>query len=189
MHILVAVASRHGSTLEIAETVAAVLRARGFEVTVASPSAVADPAGYDAVVLGSAVYAGHWLEPAAAFVHGHAEELRGRPVWLFSSGPLGDPGTSLERRMAAVSPGVELAQACGAREHRAFGGKLARDDLSPLQRLGTRVVGGLVGDWRPWEEIQAWAGAIADQLAHAEWIRRLGEETVGAAPAERRDRS
>lgn len=47
--------------------------------------------GYDAVVLGSAVYVGRWLEPARELVDAHAEELAARPTWLFSSGPIGDP--------------------------------------------------------------------------------------------------
>jgi hypothetical protein len=46
---------------------------------------------YDAVVLGSAVYAGHWLKPARALADRCAAALRARPVWLFSSGPVGDP--------------------------------------------------------------------------------------------------
>jgi menaquinone-dependent protoporphyrinogen oxidase len=50
-----------------------------------------DPASFDAVVLGSAVYAGRWLDPARQYAALYADVLRARPVWLFSSGPIGNP--------------------------------------------------------------------------------------------------
>ena len=61
MHVLVSAASRHGSSAEIARTIGAVLGTAGLEVTVAAPRDVTTVDGFDAVVLGSGVYAGHWL--------------------------------------------------------------------------------------------------------------------------------
>ena len=60
-------------------------------MVVAEPEEVERLDDYDAVILGSAVYAGHWLEPAADFVRRHESQLRERPVFVFSSGPLGEP--------------------------------------------------------------------------------------------------
>ena len=91
MRVLVASATRHGATAEIAEAIAATLKDRGLKVELRRVEEVADMSGYDAVVLGSAVYIGKWLEPARQFAVDHAAELAMRPTWLFSSGPLGDP--------------------------------------------------------------------------------------------------
>ena len=91
MKVLVTAASRHGSTAEIATIIAGILQASDIETEVLQPEAVASVAEYDAVVLGSAVYAGQWLEPARAFVARHGDDLATRPVFLFSSGPLGYP--------------------------------------------------------------------------------------------------
>jgi menaquinone-dependent protoporphyrinogen oxidase len=47
--------------------------------------------GADAVVLGSAIYAGPWLKPARTLLGERVDELASRPTWLFSVGPIGDP--------------------------------------------------------------------------------------------------
>ena len=96
MKVLVTAASKHGTTTEIAEAIADVLRTARLEVDVIEPDAVTTIADYDAVVLGSGVYAGHWMKPAKAFVERHELALRGRTVFLFSSGPIGDPPRPLE---------------------------------------------------------------------------------------------
>jgi menaquinone-dependent protoporphyrinogen oxidase len=93
MRILVSAASRHGSTAETATRIAGSLRA-GLPADVvvdALPAAeVGDPTSYDAVVLGSAVYLGRWLDDARRLAERIAAQPP-RPVWLFSVGPIGDP--------------------------------------------------------------------------------------------------
>ena len=54
---------------------------------------------YDAVIIGSAVYTGHWLAPAKDLVYRYLDVLASRPVWLFSSGPVGDPSGKLSQAM------------------------------------------------------------------------------------------
>ena len=88
MKILVAYASRHGATRGIAERVAQTLGQRGREVTLQAADQASDVAR-DGVVIGSAAYNGHWLKEATSFVRQHRERLADRPVWLFSSGPVG----------------------------------------------------------------------------------------------------
>jgi len=108
MKVLVRAASKHGATEEIAQTIGDALTARGIEVAVTPVDDVASVEDYDAFVAGSAVYAGSWMKSAKEFVERNAEGLRARPVWLFSSGPVGDPpkpdeapgvARSLERRL------------------------------------------------------------------------------------------
>jgi menaquinone-dependent protoporphyrinogen oxidase len=165
MNVLVTAASRQGATYEIAESIARVLRERGFDSTVSRAEEVDDVKGYDAVVIGSAIYTGHWLEPANDFSHRFAHELAQRPVWLFSSGPVGDPRRKLVQKMTAdpIELPTVLAQT-QARQHRIFAGKVSGDDCGRTQRLSLLIFRGLRGDWRDWVEIERYASAIADAL-------------------------
>lgn len=165
MAVLVTAASRYGSTEEIAQAIGAALAERRVDVVVLPPNRVADIGGYDAVVLGSAVYTGHWLPAAVALVDRGAGDWAGRPVWLFSSGPVGDPARPLTRKMD-VDP-VELPrvrEVTGARDHRMFPGRLDRRNLPLAQRLALSVVRGLEGDFRDWDAVRAWSAGIASAL-------------------------
>jgi len=91
MTVLVAYASKRGSTAEIAETVAATLRREGLGVCLERCEAVQSLDNYDAVVLGSAVYMKRWQGDARHFLKKHRKALKQMPFWVFSSGPVGDP--------------------------------------------------------------------------------------------------
>lgn len=159
MRILVTAASRHGSTAEIAAELTKALR-------LALPAAAVDDRpmarvdsldGYEAVVVGSAVYLGHWLAEARSWTGGQAAALRQRPVWLFSSGPVGDP-------VAPAADAEELARTLGARDHRVFAGSLHRDQLGVRERLVVGLVHASDGDFRDWPSVRAWAAEIAADL-------------------------
>ena len=168
MRVLVTAASRHGSTAEIAEAIGDVLKSRGFEVTVAPPEDVVALSEFEAVVLGSAVYMGHWLAPATGLARRIGAELAGKPVWLFYSGPIGNPSQKFAQQMDVDAVDVQAAQkATGARAHKRFSGKLDRHNLRGLQRVGLSLFRGLEGDFRDWKAIREWAESIADQLAEA----------------------
>jgi menaquinone-dependent protoporphyrinogen oxidase len=165
MNVLVTGASQQGATRGIAEAIGRTLRARGLETTVAAPDEVVDVVAYDAFVIGSAIYMGHWLEPAMSFVQRFDTTLARRPVWLFSSGPVGDPTRKLVQKMTADP--VELRQLLAltkAREHRILAGKLTGKSLPGPQRLSLLIFRGVEGDWRDWTVIDRWAGEIADSL-------------------------
>ena len=157
MKVLVTAASKHGTTAEIAEAIAAVLRTASLEVDVIEPDAVASIADYDAVVLGSGVYAGHWLKPARAFVERHEHALRDRPVFLFSSGPIGDPPRPLEDPAEVAT----IDEATMALDHRVFAGRLTENELSMGERVIIKMVRAPFGDFRSWDDIDDWARAIA----------------------------
>jgi menaquinone-dependent protoporphyrinogen oxidase len=113
-------------------------------------------ADYEAVVVGSAVYAGHWLGPAKAFVLGYRAELADVPVFLFSSGPVGDP----PKPARDPADMVELDEATRAVDHQVFAGRVTRRQLGFFERLATTVVHA-DGDFRPWDDIADWAMEIA----------------------------
>jgi menaquinone-dependent protoporphyrinogen oxidase len=161
MKVLVTAASKHGSTEEIARAIAMELELEGINAEVLRPEEVESLDGYDGVVLGSAIYAGRWLSGAMRLAEREAAELARRPVWLFSSGPLGEP--PLPTTEPVDVPAVMALT--GAREHRVIAGRLIRGELGLGERAITRLVKAPEGDYRPWTEIADWAKSIADGLA------------------------
>lgn len=163
MEVLVTAASRHGSTAEIAEAIGRHLAEAGFEVHVIPPDDVAGLDGFDAAVIGSAVYAGHWLEPARQMV----ERLHGRfatlPVWLFSSGPIGDPPKPEEEAVDVAA----VVEATGARAHKVLAGNIDKGRLSFPERAIVRALRVPTGDFRDWDEIARWAAEVAAELRTA----------------------
>lgn len=166
MNVLIAYGSRLGATEGIAKRIGEVLRMDGLVVSV-QPAASAGPIdSYDAVIVGGAVYARHWHKTAKDFVDDNADMLSGMPVWLFSSGPIGDRATE--------SPPIEAVDIAGAaarihaRGHTIFSGALDRSringsDLGGFERLVARSFVPQ-GDWRDWDAIEAWAHAVAREL-------------------------
>lgn len=163
MKILTVVASKHGSTREVAEAIAEELRAAGHDVDVQEAAKSATPAigAYDAVVAGSAIYMGKWMAEARAFVEAHGEELAAVPVWLFSSGPVGE---EYPEGMGMPEHLDELVAQTGAREHEVFVGRLDKSQLNLAERLAVRMVKAPDGDYRDWDAIREWAQGIAAAL-------------------------
>jgi menaquinone-dependent protoporphyrinogen oxidase len=149
MKVLVAFASKHGATKEIAEAIGRRLAEAGVVVDVDAVGEVSDLAQYDAVILGSAVYMGNWLEGARRFVTEHAGELAARPTWLFSSGPTGDPPRPAPERAVSIDA---ITASITPKDHRLFPGKLDRHQLSFPERAVVLAVRGAEGDYRDWDE-------------------------------------
>ena len=153
MRVLVTVASRHSSTREIGTAIARVLQAAGIEVDVIDPEAVASVEPYDAVVLGSAVYAGRWLASARDLVDREEHRLRERRVWLLSSGPIGEP----PRPRQVPADGLAIEERIGAVDHQVFEGKLDRSRLGFGEKVIASSVRADPGDYRPWDAVLEWA--------------------------------
>ncbi len=160
MRVLVSAASKHGATSEIAREIADRLTKAGLEAVVLEPDAITTLDGFDAVVLGSGVYVGHWMDDATHVVERHGPELAARPVWLFSSGPIGEPARPDEGPVDVA----EVMAATGAREHRIFAGRVDKAGLGLGERVLLKAVRAQEGDFRPWDEIRAWADQIAATL-------------------------
>lgn len=160
--VLVSAGSKHGATAEIAASVGNTLAGRGLDVTVDRPEEVTNVDGYQAVVLGSAVYAGHWTDPAKHLAQRIATTDPKSAVWLFSSGPLGNPPKPEE------DDASEIIEVTSAREHHVFAGKIDKSKLSFGEKAIMIAVRAPEGDFRDWEEITAWAEGIANVLETAE---------------------
>lgn len=158
--VLVSAGSKHGATAHIADRIGDILAARGLEVTVARPEQVDRVEGYHTVVLGSAVYAGRWQKEARDLA-GRVAVCDPRPeVWLFSSGPVGDPPKPEEDPVDVA----EIVAATEARQHRVFAGRIDRSVLGFGERAILTALRAPEGDFRDWEEIGEWAERIADDI-------------------------
>lgn len=165
--VLVLAASRHGATGEIAAALAHSIedsdagRAAGLSAVPMPADQRPDPSPFVAVVIGSAVYAGRWLEPAREFATAHADILRTRPVWLFSSGPIGDPPFPPDEPHEVAA----LTHLTGARGHMTFPGRLEKARLSFGERAMISSLRAPVGDSRDWAAVRAWGEELATQIA------------------------
>ncbi len=161
--VLVAYASKRGSTAEIAEAIAAALREPGHEVDCVEAGAVAELDGYDAVVLGSAVYMRRWRGDARHFLRKHRRALDDVPFWIFSSGPTGDPASD-NPSWTEPRHTIEQAEQLGVRDHVVFGGSMPREPHGHMERTMVDHAPPEWRDRRDWDEIRAWARGIASEL-------------------------
>jgi menaquinone-dependent protoporphyrinogen oxidase len=192
MNVLVAYASRHGSTAEIARRIALGLRAAGLAAEARPAAEVREVGAYEAFVVGSAAYMFHWLRDATRFVKRHRAVLAQRPVWLFSSGPLGtdtvdERGTDV---LVAARPKEfgELATLVHPRGTQVFFG--AWDPVAPPIGVVEQLMRRLpakdampAGDFRDWAAIDRWAAAIAGELRSTTAVaatQRVRDDDAGA---------
>jgi menaquinone-dependent protoporphyrinogen oxidase len=165
MNVLVAYGSKYGATSEIAEKITEVLNTSGVNASVFPASHVDDVTPYDAVVLGSAVYAGHWTKEAVTFLEVHEKALSKRPVYFFSSGPTGE-GDPIEKMHGWRFPEAQqaIADRIQPRDVTLFKGKIDLQTMNFGERLIVRAIGAPAGDFRDWDAITAWAQKIVTTL-------------------------
>ncbi|MFP5255759.1 MAG: flavodoxin domain-containing protein [Acidimicrobiia bacterium] len=168
--VLVAYASKHGSTAALAEAVAKGLEERGLDVDLVQAGRVRSLEPYRAVVVGSAVYMGRWRPEAKRLLRRHRRALTERDLWLFSSGPVGEQPAGLDDPKAARwlrPPKVTaLGEALGAHDHAVFGGSVT-DEGGFMRRKMAQGTPDELRDLRDWDEVRAWAGKVADALTSA----------------------
>jgi menaquinone-dependent protoporphyrinogen oxidase len=161
--LAVAAASRHGGTCEIADRLARTLENDlpiGWRVVRAELSDLRVFDEADAVVLGSAIYYGHWMH-SAAHALAYLEDAPLFDLWLFSTGPVSE----VESENAQVISADAMVEAGRAIEHKVFGGRLDTSRLTWVERTVVKAVHAIPGDHRNWDEVDAWAHHIAKQLS------------------------
>ena len=164
--VLVAYASKCGSTGEVAQAIAQSLCAQGMTVDVRRVDEVSNVAGYDAFVVGSAIRMGNWLGEAQRFVETNVETLRGAPTAFFTVHMLNldDSEESQAARAAYVAPVHEILQ---PQAEAFFAGKLDLDRMSFVDRMISKMMKAKNEDRRDWAAIERWAGELLSQTEPA----------------------
>ncbi|MFA5307945.1 MAG: flavodoxin domain-containing protein [Dehalococcoidales bacterium] len=160
--VLIAYASKYGSTKEIAEKIGEILKLDGLPADILPVKGIKNPADYQAIIIGSAMYMGMWRKEATNFVKKYETALAGKPVWVFSSGPSGkgDPAELLKGII--VPRGVKpLLDRIKPRDIAVFHGHLDPAKMSGMERWIVKRVGGGTGDFRDWDMINQWAKKVA----------------------------
>ena len=162
MRVLVTWGSQRGGTEGIARVIADTLEREGLEVDLQPPKRALEARGFDAVIVGGALYANRWHEDARHFVERRERDLRRVPVWFFSSGPLDD---SADHATIAPTRQVEiLMERVGAQSHVTFGGRLDEDAKGfPASAMAKTHA----GDFRNTDRIRTWAREIAHVMPEA----------------------
>jgi menaquinone-dependent protoporphyrinogen oxidase len=159
VRVLVVYGSMHGGTAGLAQMVAEALVEHNILADIGDAADVDPVDGYDAVIVGGALYDGRWHQDATDFVERNASWLRSRPVWFFSSGPLS--ATARSGSIAPVPHVLDLANAIDARGHMTFGGRLAKPRGG---FLGSMLAWGPPGDYRDGEQVTEWVRRIVARL-------------------------
>jgi menaquinone-dependent protoporphyrinogen oxidase len=156
--ILVAYATKRGSTREVAEAVAETMRERGLEVELRPAEQVGDVTGYGAVVLGGALYTGRWHAEARRFLARHRTPLSRMPLAVFGMGPQTLDVAAVEQsrkqleRALAKTPEVRPVSVA------IFGGVVDPAKLHfPFSHMPA-------SDARDWDAVHDWAETLAGML-------------------------
>lgn len=162
---LVAYASKYGATEEIAERIGLKLSQSGLQVDILRVEEVQKIEPYEAIVIGSAIYLGHWRKVAVKFLRKYRRQLANKKVWLFSSGPTGK-GKSIESMKGRkVAPTLQiLLNIVKPNDIALFRGYLNPDKMNLIERFLVGKLKTPVGDFRDWEAIENWAQLIVDDL-------------------------
>ncbi|MEZ4669084.1 MAG: flavodoxin domain-containing protein [Anaerolineae bacterium] len=170
MKVLVAYATAHGSSVEIAHTISEVLKAQGAQVTVEDVRNITHVNGYDVYVMGTPIHAGTWLPEIKGFIRAYQPQLEGKPVyfWISCVRVMEEGGMEHVKEFYMVP---EMLTKMDLRLTAAFAGKLALDDVDWHERwtLAARYDGNawpssFDGDFRDWDKIKAWAGEVAEDM-------------------------
>lgn len=172
--VLVAFASKHGSTKGIAQAIGGAMHSHGCQVKVLPAGNVHSVAEFDVVIIGSAIYHDHWLWDGSRLLRRVRKELAAKPTWLFSSGPIG--GTSQGEALIAdgcgagvVAPAALLPALQGLTilDHAMFAGRVDERAGGLLERDVPR------GDWRNFRQISDWGHMVGDEVAAASRVRHV----------------
>ena len=184
--VLVTFASSHGATAEIAQVIGTVLRDNQLVVDVRRLEDLKELSSYEAIILGSAIYTGEWIQLAREFLIEHTETLKHKYVWIFSSGPTGE-GNALElldgvRLPESLEEVVALIQ---PRDVAVFNGKIDLRRLRKNERIIVKAADVPKGDFRNWHAIKFWAQQLADALKPVAIDTPLAKALVSVAENER----
>lgn len=162
---LVAYASKHGATAEVAKKIGEILSNSGIQADVLDVRDKVDLSIYKNVILGSAVYIGQWQKKAAKFLKDNEKALADKKVWLFSTGPTGE-GDPIELMKGWKFPeGLQdIADRINPIDVKVFHGVLDETRLNTLEKMTVKMVKAQFGDFRDWNTIEEWANEIKNVI-------------------------
>ena len=164
--ILIAYASKTGSTAEIAAHVAAVLKKQGWKAAVKNVAEKPDITEYDAVVLGSAIHAGQLHGDVNAFMKRHKDALSQMPVAYFVAclGMKDATPESWKQVESYLDPLYEKYPEVKPVAQGQFAGALELKKLSWIFRTMMKLMKAEEGDFRDSGAIRGWAKELAGKL-------------------------
>ena len=172
---LVAFATKHGSTEEVAEAVTEELRGLGLEVELCELRKVRDLEGYRSVVIGAPLYMGRWHLDARRFLKRHRKMLEELPVAVFALGPLKLTEEDVAGSRQQLDRALALVPELRPATVEVFGGVVDPAGLRfPFNRMEA-------GDARDWNAIRAWARSLPGELGGA-LGQRDGDRSRMAVP-------
>lgn len=164
MAVLIAYASKYGSTGEVAEAIAKRLDERGLDAVAKPVDSVDGLEGYSAVVLGTALYFFRWRGAAHRFLRRHRRELAAMPVAVFGMGPIEDAPEQYAGAREHLDKGLAKHAWLTPVSVAVFGGRIDPDHLRfPDSNPAVRQMGWV--DLRDWDAVDAWADSLAVALA------------------------
>ncbi len=170
MKILVAYATTHGSTAEIAKFIGQILAEHDAQVTVEAVENITSVTDYDAFVIGTPIYGGMWLTQMSHFLDTFEAELARKPVyfWISCIRVLEQDGYQHALDNYIHKPTLEKI---GVKTVAVFAGKLKLDAIDWNERWtlsakydGSVLPGTRDDDFRDWNAIRAWASKVRDEL-------------------------
>jgi len=163
--VLVAYATKHGHTAEIAERIGQVLKQAGLQTDVLPVDKVKDLKQYKAVIAGSSIYMAMWRKEFLRFLAAHEKILISMPLWIFSSGPIGE-GNPVELSQGWRFPEVQrpLIDAVKPRDITVFQGAIDPNKMGILEKWVLKRVQAPTGDFRDWDLITKWTEEIVSVL-------------------------
>ena len=168
--ILVAYASRCGSTQGIAEHMGSVLRGKGLQADVQDMTNPGDLSEYSAAVLGSAVRSSQWLPEAMDFVDNNYRKLSTMPVaYFFTCLTLCNPTRDAHKQASSyLEPVTRDFSQIKPVTTGLFAGALDYEALPwPMRFVMRRKMedkGISEGDYRNWEHIGAWSSSLGERF-------------------------
>jgi menaquinone-dependent protoporphyrinogen oxidase len=163
--ILVAYDSKHGATAEIAYRIFSSLQQEGHEAELLSLEKKTDPAPYDIIILGSAIYIGQWRKNAIKFLKKNEQLLSAKKTWIFSTGPTGEGETEVLLKGWKYPDNLkDIFEKIAPEDMIIFHGSIDEDKLNKLEKLAIKMVKAPVGDFRDWQAVDDWVKKISESL-------------------------
>lgn len=162
-NILVAYATKCGSTIEVAQAIGETLALNGTSVDIKPIKDIAEINGYDAFVIGSAIRMAQWLPEAKEFVQKYQTQLSKLPTAIFSVHILnqGDGPDANKERLAYTAPVRDLLAPIS---EAFFPGKIEQSQLAFTERLLFKMVKSPEGDFRDWNLVRGWGDKLKSQI-------------------------